>query len=116
MTDLEKRLAILRRRREEILDLQDVRAESAGVVKLDQSQTGRLSRVDALQRQAIALHTQQQAKNELRRLDAAIRRCLDGSYGACQRCLEPIDPRRLDANPTTIHCIECARQSQSEDQ
>ena len=39
MTDFERRLEIPRRLREEILALQDVRAESAGAVKLHQSQT-----------------------------------------------------------------------------
>jgi DnaK suppressor protein len=45
---------------------------------------------------------------ELKRVDAALARLADGSYGTCAGCGEPIDPRRLEANPYAVQCADCA--------
>jgi DnaK suppressor protein len=109
MADIETRLSQLRKLRSEILELRNVREESAGVVKLDQSRTGRLSRVDSMQRQAVAQHGQRRAEERLRRIEAAMRRCCEGTYGRCLECDEAMDERRLDVDPAADLCIDCAR-------
>jgi DnaK suppressor protein len=43
------------------------------------------------------------------RVAAALDRIAQGSYGTCESCGRPIDPRRLAAAPESVHCIECAR-------
>lgn len=48
-----------------------------------------------------------QAKLELDQILAARRRIDDGTYGECQDCGEPIDPRRLMALPGTPYCTAC---------
>lgn len=45
---------------------------------------------------------------ELRRVDAALARVAEGSYGICASCHEPIEPRRLEASPYALQCAECA--------
>lgn len=95
--------------REEILSLQEARDASAGTVKLDQSTVGRLSRMDAMQQQAMALENQRRAEIALKRIAAALHRCDDGSYGDCLQCEEPIDLRRLELDPATRLCIVCAQ-------
>ncbi|MDZ7668881.1 MAG: TraR/DksA C4-type zinc finger protein [Gammaproteobacteria bacterium] len=110
MSDLDKALQRLEQLRAEILELHEVRGEASAVVKLDQSSTGRLSRVDSLQRQAMAQHGQRQALARLRSIDAAVRRCHDGTYGLCIDCDEPIDERRLEVDPAAALCIDCASQ------
>jgi len=94
--------------REDILALQETRDGASGTVHLDQSSVGRLSRMDALQQQAMAQSGQQRAKEALLRIEAALRRCEDGSYGYCLDCDEPIDPRRLEFDPATPRCVQCA--------
>ncbi len=47
--------------------------------------------------------------NELRRIDAALKRIAEGSYGACTQCGNPISEARLDLLPDTPFCKECAR-------
>jgi hypothetical protein len=47
MTTVAERLEQLRKLRADILDLRDIRDSNAAVVELDQSRTGRLSRVDS---------------------------------------------------------------------
>lgn len=98
---------LLQRQLDEWLQLEETRADSTGVVKLDQTSTGRLSRIDALQQQALAKDRAARAKLEIKRLQAALDRCRDGSYGYCVGCDEPIDPRRLELNPTALRCIRC---------
>ncbi len=109
MTDVPHRLNQLRALREQLMDLREVREQGASTVKLDQTSTGRLSRMDALQRQAVAQHGRQVANATLRRIDAALRRISEDSYGLCQECDEPIADARLDADPTAALCIDCAR-------
>lgn len=82
--------------------------ESAAVVELDQSKVGRLSRMDAMQAQAMAKASSQRRAAILRSIDAALRRIDDGSYGLCIDCEEPINPRRLEFDPTVLRCVDCA--------
>ena len=44
---------------------------------------------------------------ELRALDAALLRVADGSYGVCEVCDKPIDPKRLEITPHALRCIDC---------
>jgi DnaK suppressor protein len=109
MVDIERYRTQLLQARTELLDLEEARRESAATVELDQSRTGRLSRMDALQQQAMAQSGRQRAQVALHRIEAALRRCEDGSYGLCVDCEEAIDPRRLELDPATPLCIACAR-------
>ena len=43
------------------------------------------------------------------RLERALAKVEDGSYGLCDRCGEPIAPGRLRAAPESVVCIGCAR-------
>lgn len=77
-------------------------------VELDQTRNGRLTRMDAMQQQAMAeaLHTR--LKNELSAIKQALRRIDAGDYGYCVECDELINPKRLEITPTTLYCIACA--------
>jgi len=81
---------------------------SAAVVELDQSKVGRLSRMDAMQAQAMAQASGQRRTAMLRDIDAALRRIDDGAYGLCIDCDEPINPKRLEFDPTALRCVDCA--------
>jgi RNA polymerase-binding transcription factor len=45
---------------------------------------------------------------EAHQIEAALKRISEGTYGACAKCGEPIDPRRLKALPTAATCISCS--------
>ncbi|NCF73308.1 MAG: TraR/DksA family transcriptional regulator [Gammaproteobacteria bacterium] len=81
---------------------------SAAIVELDQTTVGRLSRMDALQAQAMAKASGNRRQATLIKITAALKRIDDGDYGCCFECDEPINPKRLEFDPTAIHCIECA--------
>lgn len=50
----------------------------------------------------------EQARTELRALDAADERLAAGTYGTCVRCGHPVGAGRLDALPAATTCIRCA--------
>lgn len=77
-------------------------------VELDQQSVGRLSRMDALQQQAMAEALEGRRGQELRRIELALVRIEDGSFGACQRCGELVARRRLELDPTIALCVDCA--------
>ncbi len=101
--------AALIARREALLRLVDSSAEARRTVELDQSRVGRLSRMDALQSQAMSVETDRRRKVELQQIEAALGRIVDGDYGTCTGCGEAIGPKRLALNPTTPVCIDCAQ-------
>ncbi len=51
----------------------------------------------------------QSAREELRHLDAALRRLSAGRYMNCAVCGESIEPERLSAVPYTDRCRACAK-------
>lgn len=81
----------------------------SGPVELDQTRQGRLSRMDAMQMQAMQMATKERYRNELKRIGAALKRIEDDEYGYCVVTGEPIEPARLMADPAIPTCIGAAR-------
>jgi len=103
--DLRQRLL---QRQRELLMQQEAGEDATRVVELDQTSVGRLSRMDALQGQAMSQEQSRRRQRELQRIAAALRRLDSGEYGDCQDCGEPIDVRRLEMDPGATLCIRCA--------
>lgn len=78
-------------------------------VELDQQSVGRLSRQDALQRQAMAEAEERRRALQRRRVQAALKRLDQDDYGLCGACGEEIAPARLERDPATAFCVDCAR-------
>ncbi len=108
MTDDEIRKT-LEAKRAELEALIDQTADDATPVELDQTQQGRLSRMDAIQQQAMAHETLRRRKQELQLIEAAFTRLAAGEYGYCVTCGEAIEPARLSLDPATAFCIAHAR-------
>lgn len=86
-------------------------ADDRKPVELDQTSVGRLTRMDAMQRQAMAQATERQRQTQMARLTAALERLEAGDYGYCVRCGEAIAARRLAIDPAAPTCISCAQDS-----
>lgn len=82
--------------------------ESRATVMLDQQSVGRLSRMDALQGQAMAQAEEDRRQLAIRRIDAALARLDRGTFGECIECGEWIAVKRLEWDPTVLKCIDCA--------
>ena len=91
----------------------DTASEAAAPVELDQARVGRLSRMDALQAQAMSREAGRRRALALTRARAALARLDAGEYGDCVRCGEPVDARRLTLDPAATLCIACARANEA---
>jgi DnaK suppressor protein len=104
------RQALEARMREEIVSIQSQMAdleERARTVDLDQP-IGRLSRMDSLANQGMALNARDKAKARLARLERALARINDQDFGLCAACGDPIAEARLLAMPESTLCVHCA--------
>jgi len=54
-------------------------------------------------------------KSLLSKLDLALKKIDDGSFGVCEVCEEPIGKKRLEARPETTLCIKCKEDQEREE-
>jgi DnaK suppressor protein len=109
--DLAQYQAKLKARRAELLAEDELSEADRAPVTLDQESVGRLSRIDAMQMQAMAMAQLRRRQAERAAIDAALDRIDAGEYGYCLQCGEEIAAARLEHNPAVANCIECAREA-----
>jgi DnaK suppressor protein len=95
-------------RRVELISVADTADEAANTVELDQTRVGRLSRMDALQQQAMSQENRRRRAEELSRIAQALSRIKADEYGFCVECGEVIAESRLAVDPAQPLCIGCA--------
>ncbi|MHA1563852.1 MAG: TraR/DksA family transcriptional regulator [Alphaproteobacteria bacterium] len=100
--------AALEREHDELLHMSKAAAADRRPVELDQQSVGRLSRMDALQSQAMAQALEARRQERLQRIAGAQRRLQDDEYGECAICGTEIAPKRLEFDPTVTRCVDCA--------
>ncbi len=54
-------------------------------------------------------------KSLLSKLDLALKKIDDGTFGICEICEEPIGKKRLEARPETSLCIKCKEDQEREE-
>jgi DnaK suppressor protein len=109
ISEMRARLLTLR---EELENATAASDESSQVVELDQARVGRLSRMDAMQAQQMAQASGRRRELMLQKITVALARIDSGDYGVCQSCYEPINPKRLEFDPTAVLCIQCASKAE----
>lgn len=102
--------ALLTQRAEALDALRQAAAKGLETVQLDQTRVGRLSRMDAMQAQAMNQAAQRLRDAELIAIKAALARLDNDDYGYCDACGEDINPGRLEVDPTALLCVSCAEQ------
>ncbi|WP_029065506.1 TraR/DksA C4-type zinc finger protein [Labrenzia sp. DG1229] len=95
--------------KKELEDYSEISEEARAPVTLDQQSVGRLSRMDALQGQAMAQASERQRRADIQKISAALVRLDDGEYGSCVECGEEIAEKRLEVDPAAAFCIRCAQ-------
>ena len=105
---IESMRARLEEMRAALDDIAETAEASSETVNLDQSRVGRLSRMDALQLQAMAQASGRRRSEALRNIAAALARIDSGDYGYCRDCETAIPEARLSFDPAAERCIECA--------
>lgn len=110
MTEDEARTALAVRLAE--LDRLDAMSDEARApVTLQQDAVGRLSRMDALQQQAMAQAEGRRRDAERSRIRAALARLDEGEWGWCVTCGEQVAQGRMRNDPSVASCVSCAGQS-----
>lgn len=103
---LTERLAGLQEQAEEARD-------SAAPVELDQSRQGRLSRMDAMQAQAMSQAAIERLTHQIAATRRALSRIDQAEFGLCIDCAEPIKTARLLVDPGATRCIACAEAAEA---
>ncbi|MDP2698857.1 TraR/DksA family transcriptional regulator [Thalassospira sp.] len=98
----------LEERRDTLLKLSNGSKDMRKPVELDQQAVGRLSRVDALQDQEMHLEQERRRHVELARIEQTLLRMENDGYGYCHNCGEAIEKKRLEFDPATPLCVDCA--------
>lgn len=92
----------------ELGELDRISAEGRAPVTLQQDSVGRLSRMDALQQQAMAQAEERRRAAEKSRIRAALQRLDADEWGWCLTCGEEIAAGRLERDPAAAQCLTCA--------
>ena len=107
--DLTAVRAALEAERGELDALSSATADERQPVELDQQSVGRLSRMDAMQVQAMAQAVEGRRRQRLAQIEAALKRLDEDEYGYCVECGEEIPSKRLEVDLTVPRCVDCAR-------
>lgn len=105
----QKWLSRLQALKDELLAVDEDASGGRAAVELDQSRVGRLSRMDALQGQAMNKAIAERRRNRLARIEAALARLDDGEFGFCLKCGDEITEKRLWLDPAVAVCINCSK-------
>jgi DnaK suppressor protein len=97
----------LLRLQSELRELVETLKHSGETVELDQARVGRLSRMDAMQAQQMALEAARRRQQQLAAIDGALGRLESGDYGYCFVCGKEIGRQRLAFDPTSTRCMDC---------
>lgn len=96
--------------KEELQTFLRAATEGAKPVDLDQP-IGRLSRMDAMQQQAMVTENRRRAASRLRLVEAALTVDAD-ELGICKRCDESIAFGRLLVRPESPFCVACQNRAE----
>jgi len=94
--------------REELRKTDKTGDAGTAIVELDQSRVGRLSRMDAMQDQAMSLESKRRRQVQQHRIASALQRLERNEFGFCLECGDEINLKRLSFDPTALYCIDCA--------
>lgn len=106
--NLQRLRKLLLEKQQELLAVRESGTQAAGTVILDQTSVGRLSRMDALQSQAMLQEAARRREQLLQEIAESLQRIESGDYGYCELCDDEIAEKRLEINPAARYCITCS--------
>jgi DnaK suppressor protein len=62
--------------------------------------------------QSMSLRIRDRERELVLRIEEALGKIEDGTFGLCEMCEEPIDIKRLEAQPVAEMCIRCKEQEE----
>lgn len=111
--NLENYKSLLLEKKSALMKEEEVGKEATQIVELDQTSVGRVTRMDAMQGQAMAIAANQRRQIELQKVEVALKRIDQDVYGYCLQCDEKISEPRLKLDPASSLCIDCASKKET---
>lgn len=65
--------------------------------------------------QSMVFRLRDREKYLLEKIDKALERIADGTFGVCEQCEEEISVKRLEARPVTTLCIRCKEEQEKDE-
>jgi DnaK suppressor protein len=62
--------------------------------------------------QAMRMRLRNRETLYIKKIDEALKRIEEGTFGECQECQEDIEIRRLEARPTATLCVSCKEEQE----
>ncbi len=109
VAEIEAFRQLLVQEKQKIQQDDDASQKDRRAVELDQQSVGRLSRMDAMQMQAMAQASSRRRSARISRINAALARMDEDEFGFCQDCGDDIGKARLELDPTAPSCVSCAK-------
>jgi DnaK suppressor protein len=110
--DLEYFKRRLKARLQVLSSAAEIQQQEESPKELDQARVGRLSRMDAMQQQAMSQAAARLSAAELQRIKTALVRIENEEYGHCILCEEEIAEKRFRFDPSLLTCTSCAEQAE----
>lgn len=109
--ELKKFETILQERRQNLLQGKESINEQSVVLDKDDL-ADEVDLASSETNQALQLKLKDRERFLLRKIDKALKKIEDGTYGECESCGDPIGVKRLEARPVTDLCIRCKEEQE----
>ncbi len=88
------------------------RATMTEMIEGDEAFADPTDRAAAESDRAFLLRIRDRERKLIAKIQEALRRIDDGTYGICETCGEEIGQKRLEARPVTTQCIDCKSEAE----
>ncbi len=111
---LEKFKSLLGEKRRRLLDQAHETLENEMVLSAD-DRFDEVDQASSEYMQAFSFRLRGRERHLLSKIELALRKIDEGSYGVCEECEEPISTKRLEARPEAPLCIQCKEAQEKEE-
>ncbi|RMG89707.1 MAG: RNA polymerase-binding protein DksA [Candidatus Dadabacteria bacterium] len=101
---------LLRERLDALLG--EARATMTELIEGEETFADPADRATAESDRAFQLRIRDRERKLIAKIQEALQRIDEGTYGICETCGEEIDERRLKARPVTTQCIDCKSEAE----
>jgi DnaK suppressor protein len=111
---LEKFKSLLSEKRRRLLEQANETLENEMVLSAD-DRFDEVDQASSEYMQAFSFRLRGRERHLLNKIELALRKLDDGTYGVCEECEEPISTKRLEARPEAPLCIQCKEAQEKEE-
>lgn len=111
---LDKFKSLLSEKRRRLLEQANETLENEMVLSTD-DRFDEVDQASSEYMQAFSFRLRGRERHLLNKIELALKKMEDGTYGICEECEEPISNKRLEARPEAPLCIQCKEAQEKEE-